>query len=159
MAVTTEKSTQVTNIAAGTTLEPNDLGGKLRIACFNFVQGAVAGDANSTADLVKLPAGKIRVIGALSRVAHSALGTGRTMDIGFAAYVNQAGAAVSAHEDALHSAADVSAAGSFAPVDEMGGDGFLDLESLTGVTIKAKVESGTIPAAATIDGYIVYAVE
>ena len=159
MAVTTEKSTQVTNIDAGTIIEPLDLSGKLRIACFNFTQGSAAGDANSTADLVKLPAGKIRIFGALSRVCHSAFGTGRTLDVGYAAYTNQAGTAVNADEDALHSAADVSAAGNFTPSDEMGDDAYLDIESLTGVTIKAKCESATLPVGATLNGYIVYAVE
>ena len=161
MAVTTESSTQLGNIEAPpqVKLEPLDLSGKLRVAHFNFTQGAAAGDANSVQRLVKLPAGKVRVFLALSRIAHSAFGAARVLDLGWEAYKTPAEVAVVADPDGLDVDTDVSAAGSYNPVGTVGGAEVKDFESANGVVLSTLVTGGTIPAAATLNGYIVYAVE
>ena len=165
MAVTTEKSDQYTiqTANAGDRNPGHDAGGRLRCFFFNFTQGANAGDAGSIAQLFKLPPGKFRYLGHLSRVVHSAMGSGRTMDIGWTtAFTKADGTTVPAAEDGLHSGADVSAAGSFQPVDELLGDGeggtYL-FDSREGVIIEAQVEGGTLPAAGKIHGYMVFAAE
>lgn len=160
MAVTAEKSTQITNGEAKppVMLEPRDSHGRLRVAKFDFTQGAAAGDATSTADLVKLPPGKIRVLGSLSKICFSAFGAARTLDVGYTAHTDSNGTTVVAAAAAFCSAVDVSAAGS-AVLDEAiaaGADTTATFDSRSGVTLQAKVAGGTIPAAATLKGYIVY---
>lgn len=160
MALTAEKSTQVAaSDAPGTILMPADMGAKLRFKYFTFTQGAAAGDANSTVDLCELPAGKVRIFGGLSRVSTSAFGASRVLDVGHTGFTQPDGTAVAAAEAALHSAADISAAGGFAPADETGNDQTFVYHSRTRVLIRAKCEGGTIPIAATIEGFIVYAHE
>lgn len=161
MAVTQEKSTQVTNSEASpSAFNPTtDWHGRLRFARFNFTQGSSAGDAGSLAELVKLPHGKVRVVLPLSRVAFSALGASRTMDLGWLAYTNDSGTAVAADPNGLDDGVDVSSAGSVNPGGTVGGDETYLFESETGVTVTAQINDGTIPAAATLDGYIAYVVD
>ena len=162
MAVTTEKSTQITNSEAKprVPLAANDWSGKLRVARFDFTQGAAAGDANSTVDMVRLPAGSVRVYLAMSRITTSAFGSSRTLDIGHTAYTGFDGATVAADEDDLDAAQSISGAASYVPIGTVGGDETKLFESHgDGVLIQAKCEGGTIPIAATINGYFVYAVE
>lgn len=157
MAVTTQKSDQIDRETARpvTIADPADSHGKLRMAYFNFAQSG-AGDANSTVDLVKLPSGRVRVYAGLSRVAHSAFGSSRTLDIGHTGFTQLDGTAVAADEDALHSAANVAATGGFAPVDETGHGQMFVYQADGPVTIQAKVEGGTIPDGATLEGFIAY---
>ena len=91
MAVTTENSTQLDNHDASPVVKNTvgDESGKFRMARFNFTQGAAAGDAGSLAYLVKIPAGRVRVILHQSRIAFSAMGAARTMDVGWLAYVDR----------------------------------------------------------------------
>lgn len=161
MALTNESSTQLAKQEASppTMLDPRDLSGKLRIARFDFTQGAAAGDANSTARLIKLPAGKIRVFLALSRVANSAFGAARTLDLGWEAHTKNNGVAVAANEIGFDAAQDVSAAGAYAPTGTVGSDETIELDSDSGIVVVAKCEAATLPAAATLKGYIVYACE
>ena len=88
---------------------------RLRIAFFEFTQGSSAGDATSTATLVKLPAGKVRLILPLSYIGASALGSSRTMDLGWQAYVNDAGTTVAADPNGLDDGIDVSSATTSTP--------------------------------------------
>jgi len=111
MTVTAEKSTQVTNMEAAPPVKLNagELHGRMRIARFTFTQGAAAGDANSTADLVKLPPGKnITLLKNLSRFVCSAFGASRVLDIGHTGYANIDGTAVAAAADVILDGADVS---------------------------------------------------
>lgn len=157
MAITTEKSTQIANVEAvpAVHMYPDELHGKMKIIRFNFTQGAAAGDATSTQQLVKLPPGRWRVMLALSRVAHSIFGAARTLDLGWQAYTGNDGAAVAADPNGLDDGNDVSGAGSFSPTGTVGGDETYLFESSDGVTIEAQCNDGTIPAAATLDGYFI----
>jgi len=162
MAVTTEKSTQVTQMEATppTKLDATELVGKLRIARFDFTQGSAAGDATSTMDLVKIPPGKtVRIFKSMSRIIVSAFGAARLLDIGHTGYTNLDGTAVAAAADVFMDGQDVSAAalircglGTNAFTAE---DAFA-INAKEAVVIQAVVAGGTIPAAATINGYLVY---
>jgi hypothetical protein len=114
MAVTNEKSAEFSNMSAfpPSNNPVHSWHGRMRIAYFKFTQGAAAGDANSTAELVRLPQGSVRVIGHLSKIAFSAFGAARTLDIGTRAYKDLDGVAVAEAAQAFASAVDVSAAGS-----------------------------------------------
>lgn len=160
MAVTTEGSVEYgyETSTPPTIQEANVSYGKLRALKFTFTQGGSAGDANSYARLRKLPPGKITIMTGLSYVEHSAFGSDRTLDVGYEAYTAPDGTAVVADEDALHSAQAVASAGNFNPTDEVAGR-MLTLNSRDGIVISAKCEGGTLPAAATLKGYLVVLVE
>ena len=162
MAVTTENSTEYANVVASPPVmnKTADWHGRMRLMFFEFTQGAAAGDAGSIARMVKLPAGKVRVILPLSRIAFSAMGAARTMDLGWEAYNDDDGNdAVAADPNGLDDGVDVSGAGSVNPGGTVGGAETYLFESAEGVVLTAQINDGTIPAAATLKGYIVYVVD
>tara|TARA_Y100000004_G_scaffold53731_2_gene59756 strand:- start:270 stop:758 length:489 start_codon:yes stop_codon:yes gene_type:complete len=162
MAVTTEYSSQYTEsyiTVPAKVPESHEWMGRLRIGFFEFTQGSDAGDAGSLAYLVKLPAGKVRLILPLSRVHSSALGSSRTMDLGWIAYTDDDGASVSADPNGLDDGVDVSSAVAFNPGGTVGTHETYLFESQEGVVLTAQVNDGTLPAAATIKGYFVYVID
>ncbi len=162
MAITTENSTQFANTLADPRVQndTHEAHGRLRFARFNFTQGAAAGDAGSIARLVKLPKGKVRVVLPLSRVAHSALGASRTLDLGWEAHVADDGSGdVAADPNGLDDGVAVNIAGAFTPGGTLGGDETKLFESLDGVVVTGQVNDGTIPAGATLDGYLAYVMD
>ncbi len=157
MAVTTEDSAEIANVDSRppVLLDETDWLGKLRMFRFAFTQGAAAGDATSIQRLVKLPPGKWRVILAMSRITNSAFGAARTLDLGWEAYTDQDGNAVAVDPNGLDDGNDVSAASSFNPTGTVGEDETILLSSKSGVVITAQTNDGTIPIAATINGYFI----
>jgi len=157
MAVTNENSDQIDRLEAVPSKPVNPIDhATLKYLFFEFTQGAAAGDAGSTAALVKLPPGEVRVFNDLSRIYSSAMGSGRTMDIGHEAYTEQDGDAVAADPDDLDANVDVSAAVAFNIGGTVGTHETKVFNSRDGVILTAQVNDGTMPAAATISGYIVY---
>lgn len=161
MAVTAESSTQVTNVDATpvTLVDVNEWMGRLRFFLFNFTQGAAAGDAGSTAQLVKLPGGDVRLVLPLSHVRHSAFGASRTLDLGWEAYTDNNGDAVAADPNGLDDGVNVSAAGSFTPAGTVSGDETYEFSNRGGVYIAAQCNDGTLPAAGTLDGFFVAVID
>ena len=160
MAVTTQKSTQVTNMDATppTIMDTTSLHGRMRVAYFLHTQDG-AGDATSTVDLVKLPAGKGRILVRSSFLAASAFGSSRTLDIGYVAHTDTNGDTVAVDVDAVLDGLDVSGA-----TNAMLGTGTATVDtylydSNAPLTIQAVVAGGTIPTAATLEGYIVYVLD
>lgn len=158
MAVTTEKSTQVTSLEASepTFLQPVDLEGRIRLAFFDFTQGSSAGDANSTATLCRINPGRIRILTRLSWCLWAAFGAGRTLDIGYPANVDIDGATIAASVDTIDDGRDVSSAGS-----DYLGDGTNALDSILLSTrdplyVIAKCLGDTLQAAKTLNGWIAY---
>tara|TARA_R100000656_G_C3910575_1_gene120807 strand:+ start:43 stop:525 length:483 start_codon:yes stop_codon:yes gene_type:complete len=160
MAVTTQKSTQVTNMDATppTIMDTTSLHGRLRVAFFAHTQDG-AGDATSTVDLVKLPTGTGRILVRSSFLAASAFGSSRTLDIGYVAHTDTNGDAVAVDVDAVLDGLDVSGA-----TNAMLGTGTNTVDtylydSNAPLTIQAVVAGGTIPDTATLSGYIVYVLD
>lgn len=161
MAVTTQNSTQYANTLADPRIRnaTHEAHGRLRVARFNFIQ-AGAGDAGSTVRLLALPKGRVRVIGPLSRIAHSAMGAGRTLDLGWEAYRADDGSGeVAADPNGLDDGIDVSSAGAVVPGGALGGDETMLFASLAGVVLTAQVNDATIPDGATLDGTVVYVMD
>lgn len=161
MAVTTEKSTQETNRTATPPVkaQSNEFNAPPKYAYFSFTQGAVAGDANSLANLITLPPGEIRLLKTESKFVCSAFGSARTLDIGYLAHTKRDGTAVNASIDAVLDGGDVSAAAGLtcgAGTNALGTDPCLLLDSKSGVTIQAKCLGDTLPAGATLKGYFAY---
>ena len=158
MAILALKTTEQDADYRGTPVNDH---GKMRYQFFDLPAVAVAGDAGTTIDLCELPPGRVRVIPSLSRVSFSAFGAARTMKIGHTAYPSRdIGAAdpEPADDNAFTpDAIDVSAAVSCLPIS----DGVLkyDVYSKTEVLIQALIEGGTIPAGATLSGFIAYVYE
>lgn len=157
MAVTNEVSDQIANTTAvpGVKNKSYDLS-KVRFAYFTFTQGAAAGDAASTVGLAKIPAGRKVVLPHLSRLKRSAFGAARVLDIGHTGWTKKDGAAQAAAADVLLDGLDVSGAGAAVMGTGTNAVERLVIESKAGTTIQAVVAGGTIPAAATLEGYIAY---
>jgi hypothetical protein len=158
MAVSNENSTQyeLQNDNQSALNAPDH--GKVRVLSFEHTQ-AVAGDANSISTLIKLPAGRIRVLTNMSKIATSAFGSSRVLSVGFAAYEEADGTPVTADPDYFASAVDVANATSFVLDESTTPALSQELNSKNGIVINATTTGGTIPAAATIKGYILYVVE
>ena len=169
MAITTEGSVQLTNQLAHppVEMESNYIYGKLRVYRINFTQGAAAGDANSFARLIRLPAGKIMLLGTQCVLKISALGAARIVDIGWEAYRDKSGVVVAADPDGLVDGL-VATAATYTifsvPPSGVAGAGILadttkTFESSSGVVLAAQCTGDTLPAGATMQGLIVVAVE
>ncbi|MEZ5665879.1 MAG: hypothetical protein R3F55_00255 [Alphaproteobacteria bacterium] len=160
MAITTQQSAQLA-LLAGEPARPNpvhDWGGRMRIALFDFAQAGV-GDAGSLAELVKLPAGHVRLILPLSRIAFSAMGASRTMDVGWAAHAGHDGTPVAADPDGLDAAVAVSSAGAVNPSGTVGAGETVLFGAQAGLTLTARIGGGTVPDGATLNGWFVYVVD
>jgi hypothetical protein len=160
MAVTNENSTEYGNQIAKPVVKADVAVayGKLRFLQVTFTQGAAAGDAGSSVGLIKLPAGKVALLGWLSHFDISAFGASRVLDVGWDAYKDKSGTAVVADDNGLDDNLDVSSASAVAIGSIIGGDVKV-FESLNGVVLRATVAGGTIPAGATIKGGVVISVE
>lgn len=164
MAVTNEKSTQVSNEDANPQVKNDkfESNGDIKYLFFSFTQGAAAGDAGSTATLVRIMGGQGKVLPVLSHLKRDAFGAARTLDVGIAAHVDRTGATVAAVVDNILDGLDVSAAGS-----AFMGTGTNAQQSIAydiGGTpgsparadVVATVGGGTIPAGTKLDGWIAY---
>lgn len=131
--------------------------GKIRFASFEMPPITVASDAGSTIDLVKLPAGRVRVLPSFSRVQTSAFGASRVLDIGHTAYLSADATTEAADDDAFTpTALDISSATADL---KLGTALDFDLYSKAGVLVQALVSGGTIPIGATLKGFIAYVYE
>ena len=159
--VTTQNSTQYANNIATPPVKnaSYDEFAKQRTYYFTHTQVG-AGDANSLVNLVKIPAGKYRLLKTESRFVCSAFGAARTLDIGYLAYTKSDGTAVVASIDTILDGADVSAAANLgAGTNALGTDPSMILDSRDGITIQAKVLGDTIPDGATLKGYFTIVAE
>lgn len=165
MAVLALKSTEKTDGYRGV---PTNDHGKLRVQYFNVPAVAVAGDANTTLELCTLPPGKVRVIPDLSRIATSAFGAGRTLDVGHRAYqkvdptynsTTDEAEDADAFIDGLDVSSAVTGASFGSGLSAFGYKLKFDLYSKGGVTVFATVLGNTIPVGATVSGFIVYSYE
>jgi hypothetical protein len=161
MAITTQDSAQLANSAG----EPRVMNptteahGRLRFARFSYTQ-AGAGDAGSIARLARLPKGRVRVILPLSRIAFSAMGASRTLDLGWEEYLAADGSgAVAADPNGLDDGVDAASAGAVVPGGTVGSDETMLFETMTGIVLTAQINDGTIPDAATLSGHIAYVMD
>ena len=112
MAVTTQNSTEYANTIATPLVTADAVNdkGKLRTLSFTFDQDGV-GDAGSMIVLGKLPAGKVKIIGGLSRFYCNIVASLATIDIGWQAYTSVDGAAVALDVDGMVDGLDVDTVG------------------------------------------------
>jgi hypothetical protein len=108
------------------------------------------------ADLIKMPAGRVIILPDLCRVVCPAGAAGATLDIGYAAHVNDLGVAVVADPDALLTAEVITGAIDMAFTDPTNGE--LELVSQDGFSITATVAVANSPAAGDLLVSVVYAI-
>ncbi|MEW5705139.1 MAG: hypothetical protein AB1781_11235, partial [Pseudomonadota bacterium] len=103
MAVTTQYSTEYDYAFIDdpqTTLKTTEQHGRLRIAFFTCTQSG-AGDATSSVALCKLPAGRVRLLGSLSRAYVNWTTALATLDLGWDAYTAMDGTTIAADPNGL----------------------------------------------------------
>jgi len=163
MAVTTQKSTEYTNATATPVVKNSttEEHGKLRTMFFTHDQSG-AGDANSTVTIGKLPAGRVRVIGGLSRFYCNWVTGSQTMDIGWDAFTAQDGTTTAADADGLVDGLDVDTVGYFAVESALAAEkatgGTHLFESRDGVVIVAKAIAALVDGDDLV-GYITYVID
>lgn len=125
--------------------------GRVRVAAFDYTQSG-AGTAGDLVNLVQLPAGAIRVLSVY--VAFSAFGASRTLDLGYGAYTELSdGSTTAADADAISANTSIATAGN---VTSVAND---QVSSTDGLLVTAQVNDGTLPDAATLNGYVLYVVD
>lgn len=144
MALTPSKSTEYTNYSA-TPREfnkPHVWGAKLR---FSYAKLTFTAAGTGTAQLIRLPAGKVWIIPDLCRVIQTAAGTlNADLHIGNAAYTKQDGSAGAAVNNSLadNLAADAAIDSALtAPASDI-----LEFDSQDGVDIEAMYDTANSPA-------------
>lgn len=155
MAASNENSAQYAKQIVPNEGLPSPDHGRVKALTFELTQVA-AGDAGSVQSLIKLPAGKIRVLSHLSSLRTSAFGSSRTLDVGYAAYRNLSGTPVNADPDAFATAVDVSAGATAVFTESTTMDLSQYFESQDGILLTSTVAGGTIPVSATIKGVVLY---
>lgn len=152
--MTTYNSTQYANGVASPPVlnDANVQAGRQRHYEFDYIQALISVAADDVR-AIKLPAGKVRLVLPLSRIAFSAGGASRTMDIGWEAYTESDGTAVAADPNGLDDGIDISSAGSVIPSGTLGGAETKLFDSRDGVVITLQINDGTFPADGTLDGF------
>jgi hypothetical protein len=177
MAVTNLSSTQFlknTDPRTNSLLVPQEYQAELDVSIFDFTQTGGAGDSGSTVNLAKLPSGRAVFLPKLSFIQWSAMGGTGAMAIGYRGYNDENDTAVVAAASAFDTGVStVSAGGAAMGASVAAGTGgrFTFLSKSTrlgniitdptafGVTLFATITGGAgcLPNAATLTGYIVYA--
>jgi hypothetical protein len=159
MAVTTQKSTQLTNLDATPPVleESADYAGRLRVAYFAFTQSG-AGDATSSAEIARLPPGRVTLLGRLSNIEHNWTTASATMDVGWDAYTDPDGVAVAASSVGLDDGIAVDTAGE-TTIGSAVAAGRKQFDSKTGVSIRLTSQDVALADADTAEGYLIYVVD
>lgn len=161
MAVTTQKSTEYTNISATppTIQDAQVISGKLRVAYFKHTQSG-AGDATSSAAVAELPPGKVRLLGPLSTLYVNWTTAAATLDAGWDAYTDIDGTAVAADANGIDDGVSVETAGQVTLGSALTATGYTKVfESQDGVVIRLTSQDTAIADADTAAGFLVYVVE
>ena len=162
MAETTQNSTEYAQTIATPLVKAGarSNAGKVRTLAFTFTQSGV-GDAGSFATIGKLPAGRIKIIGGLSRFFCNFTAGSQFIDIGWLGYNDTSGDAVAADPDGLIDNLSVDSVGYFsmegntAAGKAAGGNHKFD--SNDGVTIQVKAIEA-LANADSLNGVIAYIV-
>ena len=164
MGVTNQESVQYENVFTDAPVNMNPVstwGATLQVMFFSHTQSG-AGDATSTVNIVKLPAGRVRLITGLCRAYVNWTTASATLDWGWRAYTDLAGAAVAEDLAGILSALDVDAVGYrslesdvTALLASLGGT--KEFLSKSGVVLCLHTPTAAIGANDTIAGYVVYA--
>lgn len=159
MAVNNEYSDQYTAAyitTPATRQHPSDWHGRLRLMYFT-ANNLTGGDATSDITLVKLPAGRVRLIGKMSHIYVNFTTSMATLDVGWAAYTDEDGTAVAASSAGIDDGIDVDTAGAQVLGSALAATGYTkEFESRDGVNIVATCQDVALAANDDIAGVIAY---
>lgn len=161
MAVTSQKSVEYANATATPTVKNSttEQHGVVRIAFFTHAQVGT-GDTGSNIALCELPAGRIRLLGSLSRAYVNWTTSSATLDLGWDAYTELDGDAVAADPDGLVNGLAVDTVGFFTFEGAIAGTlltgGTHVFESKEGVVIRATATDNAQVAGDDLVGYLAY---
>jgi hypothetical protein len=165
MGVTTQYSTEYTQVyvtVPSSNLTTAEKHGVLRVAFFTHTQSG-AGDATSSVALVKLPPGRVRLLGSLSRAYVNWTTGSATLDLGWDAYTNLSGTAVVADPNGLIDGLDVDTVGFRTFEGALAGElltgGTHVFESKDGVVIRATCQDQILADLDDLVGYFVYVID
>jgi hypothetical protein len=164
MAVTTQKSTEYTNVTATpiTSNNTTEEHGRIRLAFFTHAQSG-AGDATSSVALCKLPPGRVRLLASLSRAYVNWTTSSATLDLGWDAHTNLSGTAVAADPDGLINGLSVDTVGfqtlEGAIAANLLTGGTYVFQSKDGVVIRATSQDTAIATGDDIVGYLAYVLD
>lgn len=134
-----------------------DAGGPIRYAYAEYTHAAGAGTGEI--NMLVLPPGRIRTLPNLSRLATSQFAASSTVDVGFRAYTEPDGDAITEDDNAWEDNRDT-ASGVTDAVLEFGGDGSttapVEFNSRAGIIVFVSVDSGNIEDGDTIKLGIAY---
>jgi hypothetical protein len=151
------KSAQYTQYTASpkTFVDPYDWGSKVRCSFAKLTFTAAGYTTASAGDigLIKLPAGKVRILGDLSRIICPQGTSTSDLDIGWAAYVGQDGVAVTANEDGIAASLDV---GGGAINAALATGTVVEFSSQAGVDIVCSFDTANSPASGSLILLLVY---
>jgi hypothetical protein len=160
MAITVpSKSAQYTDATATppAAVKAYDWGAKLRAshASLTFTTAGFTTASAGDIKLIRMPAGKVRILTDLCRIV-CPVGTATSdLDIGYGAYVNAAGTPVNADGDALGASIDVGGGAIDAALD-LPANGILEIESQSGFDIVCSFDTADSPASGALKLTIVY---
>ena len=164
MAVTTQKSVEYTNITASpiTSNNTTEEHGVVRVAFFTHDQDGT-GDTGSSVALAKLPPGRVRLLSSMSKAYVNWTTSSATLDLGWDAYTNQAGATVAADPDGLVNGLDVDSVGfqtfeGAIAANLLTGGTFI-FESKDGVVIRATATDNAQVSGDDLVGYLAYVLD
>lgn len=162
MAVTTQNSTEYAQAhvtVPSSNLTTAEKHGRLRIMFFTCTQSGV-GDATSSFILGKLPAGRVRLLGSLSRAYVNWTTGSATLDLGWDAFTAMDGTTTAADPNGLIDGLDVDTVGfrtfEGAVAGELLTGGTHIFESKDGVVIRATSQDQALADLDDLVGYLVY---
>lgn len=160
MPATTQESSLIANATAGVFNSSVDGGGRMHAAYFTHEQSG-AGDATSSVAVVKLPAGRVRLMLGASMLYVNWATASATLDIGWDAYVGLDGVTVVADPDGLVDGLNVDTLGVYSGEDLVTSltntkGGTWLFESQTGVTIRFTSQDQALANSDDLAGYLVY---
>ena len=164
MTIIAEKSVEYTNATATPAVNNStaEQHGRIRIAFFTHTQVAT-GTAGSYVELCRLPAGRVRLLGSLSRAYVNWTTGSATLDLGWQAYTDLNGDAVAADPNGLINALSVDTVGfqtlEGAVAGELLTGGTHVFESKDGVVIQAETPSVGIIIGDDLVGYLAYVLD
>lgn len=133
--------------------------GKLRMQKINYTQLATGTDGDEL-NLIKLPPGRVSLIGGLSYLRFSAWTASTVIKVGWLAYKDPFGVDVAASLSGIIASQSIATAAQvmLSPIT-VDADGVILFESLGGVVLQAEITGAAPLAAAVLNGVFVYAVE
>ena len=108
-----------------------------------------------TVSLCKLPPGRIRIYPDFCRHITTAFEANADLHLGYAAYTNEAGTAVSADDNAFLDNADAGG-GALDAAWVLPAIGYVDFNTQGGLVIQAMVDTGDMAVTDTLDGWVAY---